>query len=249
MSVVVSGTFLFNGIPKNGVSVDAWLASRFGGMPAFGDAPPGGSPDAGPVLSSNSFGTPGAWQLTLPTNAQYYVRVVYQGANYWGLPIPQGPQGLQGLQGLQGFQGPQGPVGPQGGIISFGQGVLTTDPTAVNDNTPTTIMTTGTLQPGTYDFEAASYFQALLNHSGQGRLWIASGTATATFSGNVDDIVYLQSAFDMTAHVTPRVVITVAGTLIFRVQVNVGTSLTYQIAKNDGNTGFLITAYRYEQIA
>jgi virginiamycin B lyase len=68
-----------------GAVVYAWKSSRFGGIPAQGDAPPGGSPDGGPITVGSTFGGPGAFQLHVPDVEDYYVQAVYSGVNYWKL--------------------------------------------------------------------------------------------------------------------------------------------------------------------
>lgn len=107
----------------NGAQVDAWTASRFTSIPAAGDPPPAGQPDAGPVLSGTTYGGPGQWRMEVPAVAAYYVRVTYpvgatNAKSYWAyddsLVLTTGPQGVQGVQGYQGYQGNQGPQGTQG---------------------------------------------------------------------------------------------------------------------------------------
>ena len=80
-----SGSFGWAGGGKSGAIVDLWLASRFSGPPAENQAPPSGSPDAGPVTTGATFGNPGAYIITgIATLADYYVRVQYGGNTYWG---------------------------------------------------------------------------------------------------------------------------------------------------------------------
>lgn len=115
----------------NGAQVDAWAASRFTSIPAAGDPPPAGQPDAGPVLSGTTYGGPGQWRMEVPAIAAYYVRVTYpvgatNAKSYWayddslvlttGAQGAQGVQGYQGTQGTQGYQGSQGVQGAQGNV-------------------------------------------------------------------------------------------------------------------------------------
>jgi hypothetical protein len=80
-----TGSFGYAGGGKSGAVVDLWATSRFTGPPAENQAPPGGSPDAGPVTTGPTFGNPGAWIITGITTIQdYYVRVQYGGNTYWG---------------------------------------------------------------------------------------------------------------------------------------------------------------------
>ena len=80
-----SGSFGWAGGGKSGAIVDLWLASRFSGPPAENQAPPSGSPDAGPVTTGATFGNPGAYIITgIATLADYYVRIQYGGQTFWG---------------------------------------------------------------------------------------------------------------------------------------------------------------------
>jgi hypothetical protein len=81
-----SGSFGFAGGGKSGAIVDLWAASRFGSLPPAEDqAPPSGSPDAGPVTTSTVDGNPGAFYITGITVVQdYWIRVQYGGKTYWG---------------------------------------------------------------------------------------------------------------------------------------------------------------------
>ena len=84
MTYTKTGYFGYAGGGKNGAIVDAWLVSRFGGTPPQeNSAPPSGVADAGPVTTATTFGGPGAYTLTLPIVADYYVRVQYGGNSYW----------------------------------------------------------------------------------------------------------------------------------------------------------------------
>lgn len=81
----LSGYFGYAGGGKNGATVDLWATSRFTGFPPENEAPPSGSPDAGPVTTSDAFGGPGAYLITgIPTVQDYYVRIQYGGNTYWG---------------------------------------------------------------------------------------------------------------------------------------------------------------------
>jgi len=79
-----AGTFVWAGGGKAGATVDMWLASRFTGFPAENQAPPSGSPDAGPVTTGTTYGSPGGFNITgITTIADYYIRVQYGGNTYW----------------------------------------------------------------------------------------------------------------------------------------------------------------------
>lgn len=81
----LAGAFGWAGGGKSGATVDIWGTSRFSGPPAENQAPPSGTPDAGPVTTGASFGSPGAFEITGITVLQdYYVRIQYGGNTYWG---------------------------------------------------------------------------------------------------------------------------------------------------------------------
>lgn len=88
-----SGSFGWAGGGKSGAIVDLWATSRFAAPPAENEAPPSGSPDAGPVTTGEGFGNPGAYLIENIAVAQdYYVRIQYGGNTYWG-PCPLGTLG------------------------------------------------------------------------------------------------------------------------------------------------------------
>ena len=89
------GYFGYAGGGKNGATVDLWAASRFSGFPAENDTPPVGSPDAGPVVTADTFGGPGGYYIAgIATVEDYFVRVQYGGNTYWSL-CPAGTLGGQ----------------------------------------------------------------------------------------------------------------------------------------------------------
>ena len=93
MTLTKSGSFGWAGGGKSGALVDLWATSRFAGMPAENQAPPSGSPDAGPVTTGENFGNPGAYLISgIATAQDYYVRVQYGGNTYWGA-CPSGTLG------------------------------------------------------------------------------------------------------------------------------------------------------------
>lgn len=84
MTLSKQGFFGWAGGGKDGAIVDMWETSRFTGFPAQNQAPPAGSPDAGPVTTSTTFGGPGAYLITgIVAEVDYYLRVQYGGATYW----------------------------------------------------------------------------------------------------------------------------------------------------------------------
>lgn len=85
MSYTKVGYFGYAGGGKNGALVDAWLASRFVTPPAENTLPPSGTADAGVATTGINYGGPGAYSLTLPSVADYYIRVQYAGNSYWTL--------------------------------------------------------------------------------------------------------------------------------------------------------------------
>src|ERR1039458_6911130 len=68
--------------PTDGAIVYAYKASRFASPPAV-DTTLLASPDAGPVTTGVSFGGPGAVQIAVPTNEDYYLAFSYNGHIYW----------------------------------------------------------------------------------------------------------------------------------------------------------------------
>lgn len=85
MTLALSGSFGWAGGGKPGATVDIWAASRFSGVPVQGQAPPSGFPDAGPVLTGDDFGNPGAFYISgIATQQDYYIRIQYGGETYWG---------------------------------------------------------------------------------------------------------------------------------------------------------------------
>jgi hypothetical protein len=100
MSFTKSGAFGYAGGGKGGAIVDLWAASRFGVYPpAENQAPPSGSPDAGPVTTSGSAGSPGAYFLSgIPVVQDYCIRFQYGGNTYW-TECPAGSLGGQSVAG------------------------------------------------------------------------------------------------------------------------------------------------------
>lgn len=93
----LSGTFITSSGGTNGAVLDAWRASRFGGIPAQGQTPPSGGADSASVSSGTGFGGPGAYQLYVSTNEQFYVRAQYSGTTYWSISGPvQNTNGVAG---------------------------------------------------------------------------------------------------------------------------------------------------------
>src|ERR1039458_6470904 len=68
--------------PTDGAIVYAYKASRFASPPAV-DTTLLASPDAGPVTTGVSFGGPGAVQIAVPTNEDFYLAFSYNGHIYW----------------------------------------------------------------------------------------------------------------------------------------------------------------------
>jgi hypothetical protein len=101
-----AGNFGYAGGGKGGATVDMWLASRFSGFPAENQAPPSGSPDAGPVTTGTNYGGPGGFYISgIATIADYYIRVQYGGNTYWaacsandliGAPVASGVTDVTG---------------------------------------------------------------------------------------------------------------------------------------------------------
>jgi len=81
-----SGSFGWAGGGKSGAVVDLWAATRFGVYPPVQDqSPPGGLPDAGPVTTGITYGSPGAYLITgIPVVQDYCIRIQYGGHTYWG---------------------------------------------------------------------------------------------------------------------------------------------------------------------
>src|ERR1700746_2623436 len=79
---VIMDTVLVNGQPTNGITVNAYKASRFGSPPALNAAAPTGSADA-TAVTGTSFGATGAWRMTVPTDEDYYVSATYLNVTGW----------------------------------------------------------------------------------------------------------------------------------------------------------------------
>jgi len=92
MPARVSGTVVV-GTAANAV-VKAWLASRFTTDPQYDTSLPAGAPDAGPINTGVGAGSEGAWVLTLPTAADYWISAEFNGHIAWELravgPVGQG---------------------------------------------------------------------------------------------------------------------------------------------------------------
>ena len=129
-----AGYFGWAGGGKDGAIVDIWLQSRFSNIPAFNSAPPAGAPDGGPVITGVAYGGHGAFNVTVSTLADYYLRIQYGGEAYW-TEVPANV-----LQG--------GPVGGGGG--GGGISVVTGDETSINVANGNTIPLIS-LMPGTGD--------------------------------------------------------------------------------------------------
>ena len=81
-----SNSFSNAGAGINGLTVNAYMASRFSGVPALGASPPSGSPDA-TTTTGSAAGFNGAFSIALPTSEDYYVSVSYLGTLYWIGPV------------------------------------------------------------------------------------------------------------------------------------------------------------------
>lgn len=94
------GSFIGAGGGKAGAIIDLWALSRFGGtFPTEGQAPPAGSPDAGPVVTGATEGNPGGYLIqNIPVVQDYCLRAQYGGTSYWG-GCPAGSIGGQGSGG------------------------------------------------------------------------------------------------------------------------------------------------------
>lgn len=84
MAFAKIGSFGWAGGGKEQAIVDLWAASRFLAPPAQNQAPPGPTPDAGPVTTGENFGNPGAYVIDVATVQDYYQRIQYGGVSYWG---------------------------------------------------------------------------------------------------------------------------------------------------------------------
>lgn len=69
----------------DGALVDCYRVSRFAQPPQLGDQPPsGGGDQVGGQVESGGAGSSGRWSLPIAAIADYYVRVLWKGVNYWG---------------------------------------------------------------------------------------------------------------------------------------------------------------------
>ena len=85
---VIADTFITETGPTNGAIVYAYMASRFATVPIYGSQPPAGAPDAGPVTTGTQYGGSGQFQLTVPSDVNYYALCIYDNNNYWQLVQP-----------------------------------------------------------------------------------------------------------------------------------------------------------------
>lgn len=74
------------GVGTNGITVQAWKASRFGSPPAFNASLPVGSPDA-TATTATSNGQPGGFRIALPTSDPYYLSANDGVNTYWIGPV------------------------------------------------------------------------------------------------------------------------------------------------------------------
>ena len=97
---LLTGSANWAGGGKTGVTVAAYKASRFADAPAFNDPlPDTNAPDAGPVVTTPTFGAPGNWQLTLPDRTDdYWVVGAYGSDLAWNDPGYVASGGLYGWQ-------------------------------------------------------------------------------------------------------------------------------------------------------
>lgn len=75
------------GLPVNGITVNAYKASRFASPPQFNSAPPSGAVD-GAAVSGQSAGGAGAYRISVPTEEDYYVVALIGAVLAWGGPYP-----------------------------------------------------------------------------------------------------------------------------------------------------------------
>jgi hypothetical protein len=103
MSFQVEGYAKIAGIPTDGIECFAYAESRFGGTPpSLGSPVPDASAaDAGPLLSSQSFGSIGKYVLTVPDAASYWVGC-YLDASPWQIAW-SGPKMATPHTNLQGW--------------------------------------------------------------------------------------------------------------------------------------------------
>lgn len=132
---IISDYFNANSQNPSGAVINAYIATRFtaptypNGVPGQNAAPPG-SPDAGPVETGPLDGGPGAFQIAVPTNDNYYVSIYFAGQLYWKLYTNIAAVTIAGLIGQ-----PNGLAGTDStGNVSFDQlGNVSTYPTLSND--------------------------------------------------------------------------------------------------------------------
>jgi hypothetical protein len=115
----IADTVQIAGIPYDGAAVNAYKATRFGGIPAFNAAPPVGGADAGPVASGPSFGGSGAFQITVPTDEDYYCSATVAGVGTAWMFYPAVENAdIVHLAGAETFTGVKiGPIRDKGGAV------------------------------------------------------------------------------------------------------------------------------------
>ena len=120
---VYSGVATNGGVPVDAATVQAYKASRFGTPPTNGTAPPG-SPDAGPVTTGPSYGSTGAWQLTVPTDEDYWIALTVSASTSWRFYTGAAVDDVLLLAGSQTVTGQKtftssviGPLTDNGGVV------------------------------------------------------------------------------------------------------------------------------------
>ena len=83
MTVTVSDTFFYNGVPTNGATVRLWPITSFTTQPAQDTALPGGSSSYGPITTATTYGGAGAWAFDVEPG-EYWASVQYGGRIGWG---------------------------------------------------------------------------------------------------------------------------------------------------------------------
>lgn len=80
----ITDSFIAGGSGVNGLTVNAYLASRFTTPPTLNAAAPSGTPDA-TATTGTSYGNDGSFQLSGLAAGQYWVGITYSSTTYWKL--------------------------------------------------------------------------------------------------------------------------------------------------------------------
>ena len=177
-----SGSFGWAGGGKAGAIVDMWLASRFSSQPSQNQAPPSGSPDAGPVTTGPEYGNPGAFTVSdIATIADYYIRVQYGGQTYWSACSANDLTGAPVASGVSEVLGDETSIHVVNNTTTPTVSLLagTGDVTWSAGSTATTLKNTG---PGTTGPIGSTTTVPVVSIDAQGRVTALTSASLSTYA-------------------------------------------------------------------